>query len=342
MAWNAATATAAEIDAYHGFRVQLARERYPEEPPPARESVERRVRTGHPRFLVRRWLALEAGAPVGSVTLSCSRTEENAHIAEVRLAVLPAWRGRGLGRALLRECGAPAAAEGRTHLFLATTARIPEGERFARAAGGAPALLLHTSELHLQRFPAAELAAVLEGWIARVPQRAAGFALEWWPMPYPRRVVEDAAHMRRAVADAPRGGLLIVPFRYTGELLLREDEALRARGVRRWSLCARDPAGRAAGFTEVFWQPDRPDLARQGDTAVFPEYRNRGIGRWLKAEMLRHLLAERPEVQRMRTQMAGDNGPMQRINAELGYSLYEAITLWQIPVTSVLPEGGRS
>lgn len=44
----------------------------------------------------------------------------------------------------------------------------------------------------------------------------------------------------------------------------------------------------------------RPETLDQGDTAVAPKYRNRGLGRWLEAEMLRRVLAERPQVRNIR------------------------------------------
>ena len=49
------------------------------------------------------------------------------------------------------------------------------------------------------------------------------------------------------------------------------------------------------------WNPNRPELLGQGMTGVFPQYRNRGLGRWLKAAMLDKVLKERPQVKYVRT-----------------------------------------
>ena len=87
-----------------------------------------------------------------------------------------------------------------------------------------------------------------------------------------------------------------------------------------------------AGFTEVFWHPNRPQLLNQGGTGIFPEYRNNGLGRWLKAAMLHKVLRERPEVKFVRTSNADSNAPMVKINRELGFKPYISQCMWQVEV----------
>jgi mycothiol synthase len=66
-----------------------------------------------------------------------------------------------------------------------------------------------------------------------------------------------------------------------------------------------------------------------------PRYRNRGLGRWLKAAMLERVLDDRPEVKRVRTENADSNAPMLKINQELGFRHYFAEYDWQVSVESV-------
>ena len=75
-----------------------------------------------------------------------------------------------------------------------------------------------------------------------------------------------------------------------------------ARGTMRWTAYARQRAtGVFAGYTEVFWNPHQPEILHHGGTGVFPEHRNRGLGRWLKAIMLETMLRELPQAQFVRT-----------------------------------------
>ena len=83
------------------------------------------------------WLALaEDGTPIG-----CARLLPDGHIG--RMAVLPAWRGRGIGQALLEAVISAARAHGfstlrlsaQTHAaaFYARAGFVAEGDEYAEA-----------------------------------------------------------------------------------------------------------------------------------------------------------------------------------------------------------------
>jgi GNAT superfamily N-acetyltransferase len=70
-------------------------------------------------------------------------------------------------------------------------------------------------------------------------------------------------------------------------------------------------------------------------TGVFPQYRNKGLGRWLKAAMLERVMRERPEVKVVRTGNADSNAAMLKINHELGFKPYMASAIWQVELDKV-------
>jgi GNAT superfamily N-acetyltransferase len=108
------------------------------------------------------------------------------------------------------------------------------------------------------------------------------------------------------------------------------------RKVERWTLFAREKAtGKIAGYTEVYWNPERPENLSQADTAVFEEYQGRGLGRWLKAAMIDKVLRERPQVKRIRTGNADSNAAMLKINTEMGFKPYKSWKNWQIELDKV-------
>jgi GNAT superfamily N-acetyltransferase len=71
-------------------------------------------------------------------------------------------------------------------------------------------------------------------------------------------------------------------------------------------------------------------------TGVFPEYRSKGLGRWLKAAMLQRVLTERPVVKYVRTGNADSNAAMLKINNQLGFRPYYSDALWQVELAAVL------
>ena len=58
--------------------------------------------------------------------------------------------------------------------------------------------------------------------------------------------------------------------------------------------------------------------------------------RWLKAANVREVVRLNPQATEIRTQNADSNGPMLKINTDLGFRPFMASTVWQGAVTDVL------
>jgi GNAT superfamily N-acetyltransferase len=115
-----------------------------------------------------------------------------------------------------------------------------------------------------------------------------------------------------------------------------ELDELDAAELFRWSLVAvHEPSGEYVGFTDVILTDASPEHAWQGGTAVRPDHRNHGLGRWLKGAMAERLLAERPHLRAIDTENAYVNEPMLNINIAMGFELVKTINEWQASVDDV-------
>ena len=116
---------------------------------------------------------------------------------------------------------------------------------------------------------------------------------------------------------------------------VRQIERTSAAEAVREQLLALIESGELAGFTEVVWNPYRPDILQQWGTGVKPTFRGLGLGRWLKAAMLEQVLRERPSVRVIRTGNATSNGPMLKINFDMGFKPYKAFQVWEVETEQV-------
>lgn len=199
--------------------------------------------------------------------------------------------------------------------------------------GAKKGLETHTNQLRI-----ADLDRhLINRWLARGQENQAEFELGLWDGAYPQAQLQAIADLSTLTNQQPFGELEIEDMHTTPEQLRQIETNLFARGSQRWTFYLVDRAtGKFAGYSETVWNPNRPEVLRQDMTGVFPQYRNKGLGRWLKAAMLDKVLKERPQVKYVRTGNADTNVAMLKINTALGFKPYMAEALWQVDLQDVL------
>jgi mycothiol synthase len=316
------------------FKNWMRAEREPGDPPIPLDEAVIGWRNLPPLYAHINWAAWSRGraAIVGWAGVEYLRANENTHVVEFHIEVLAAMRRRGLGRQLLAHVVTVPRKEGRRLMISWTSDRIRAGDVFMQRLAARKTSERHTNQLLLADVPP----ALLQTWLARARERASAFDLGLWAGPYPEADLPAIVALNHAMNDEPRDGMDMEDHRKTPEEIRQWERALLERGSQRWSMYARERAtGVCAGYTEVFWNPNRPQLMNQGATGVLPRYRGLGLARWLKAAMYEKVVRERPEVVRIRTGNADSNAPMLKINFELGFKPYISQTVWQVETQQV-------
>lgn len=274
-----------------------------------------------------------SGAVIGRAIVDMNISGDNPHMGFISVDVRPELRRQGFGWQLLAWAVKTAQAEQRSLLMFSTHERAPAGAAFAERIGAARGYEERVSQLILSEVDR----PLMQRWQERAAERAVGFELGFWPGPYPEEDIAAIAELAQVMNTAPRDALQVDDETWTPEKLREQERTMYAGGAKRWTVYVREQAsGDFAGFTEIYWRPSMAPIVFQGATAVYPHFRNLGLGRWLKAAMIERVLADKPEARFVCTDNAESNAPMLGINVEMGFKPYLANTIWQIETERAL------
>jgi GNAT superfamily N-acetyltransferase len=254
-------------------------------------------------------------------------------MADLSVEVLPEFRRKGIGREALRLLLPFAKKHQRRLLLTFSSDRIPDTEFFLERLSGRRGLQTRINQLDVSGLDR----DLVKRWLEQSEPMKSKFEVGLWDGKYPDDYIEAIAALFRDVAnDSPRDNLDMEDMNFTPEIMRQMEQGMFARGDLRWTMYLIDRANtKLAGLTEIMWNPNRKMIVNQGFTGVYPQYRNKGLGRWLKAEMMNKILHEHPEVKFVRTTNANSNAPMLKINVEMGFKPYIANTIWQVETENV-------
>jgi GNAT superfamily N-acetyltransferase len=323
-----------QVRACHGIYLAGAPLDNPHEPPMSFRRFQGWMIHGWTEDPSEAWLARDAaGGAAGWFVLTLPR-RENRDYGYLRVAVHPARRRAGLGRALLAHAAARASRAGRSALSGDAIAGSP-GEAFCRAVGARQGISETTRVLRTGVLPPERLARLR----SRAGAAARGYSLEAWEGAVPADQRAAVAAVTTDAEDRP-----IDPGQeaqaWDAERVRLTDVRIAAQGLRFYTVAARhDASGELAGLTSLGVDPLDPGWGLQELTAVARRHRGHRLGLLLKIGML-DLLAERePHVRCVLTGNADGNKHMIAINDELGYEPVGRESTWEVDVAAAAALG---
>lgn len=237
--------------------------------------------------------------------------EENNEIGLTEVVVHPDHRRVGNGTAMLRALLPELRAQGRRVVESWDVVAGTAGQRWAAALG-----FRTVRTITRQALVVAE--ADRSRWDVAVP---AGYRLQRWVGVAPESIIDSYVVAKGAIHDAPLGQSDYRWPEWTVERVRAAEAECRLQGLEQYVVVAvHEATGAVAGLTEVCVHPRRPDWGYQRDTAVPAEHRGHGLGRCIKAHMLRRLIADRPALEWISTTTGAENTHMIRVNDEVGFT----------------------
>lgn len=314
----------AELSALHAIRTAVLRHDEPDRRRPTRAELRAELAAPWPGRRTAYWLCCDTDdQPVGMASLALPAGNDD-HTAYAEIDVLAERRRHGAGRRLMGEAFRMAYSSGRTHV-LGRAVDSRDGDQAARACRARPVHREIRSVLDVAAVDIAALPAVPDGYHVR---RIRGDT--------PPELSADIAAVHRGMADAPRSQSASEPEPPGVERVEALDRMLAGRGLVQLRVLAHHRAsGEPAGVSYAIVPRRSPARSEQGDTVVTTVHRGRGLGRALKAELLRWLRTDFPRVAELTTWVASDNASMHAINRSLGYGDRATYTHWELPVADV-------
>ncbi|MFE7100090.1 GNAT family N-acetyltransferase [Streptomyces erythrochromogenes] len=316
----------AEVDAWLAVLTSAAAVDLPQLPPPSRVEVAGRLCVTPARGRPVLWTAgagegTDEGEGVAALLLF---TEEgNTHTAFLDvLTVRPGARRRGVGTALWERVREELLADGRTSVAAMLDLGGP-GQAFAEAMGFENVLSM---AWYVQDVPAGDTAADRSAQ----PPATPGYELLTWYGLVPDAWAPAAAAAHAAMEDAPTGDMDERIQTWTPERLHTLQQLILDRGGDLITVAAVTPGGEVAAYTEIVLPDPQGTSALQYDTVVVPAHRGHGLGRAVKRHMAAQAAARHPQLRRIATTVADENGPMRAVNEALGYRRERGVGIYQI------------
>ncbi|MHC6230159.1 GNAT family N-acetyltransferase [Arthrobacter sp. MMS24-T111] len=283
------------------------------------------------------FLARIGSEPVGlcSVTFPL---RDNTATAGIEVLVVPRWRRRGIGRALLGHVEAVAHSRGRSslggfHEIPLDASGHGAGRLAAKSGAGhlpldhpASAFALSAGYQLEQVERSSRLALPVAGdRLARLEAegiaRAECYTLTAWDDRCPEELVAAFARLKeRMSTDAPTAGMDWEREDWDAARVRGDESALVRSGVQSSVAAAvHRPTGELVAYTVLTWRPEVPESLIQQDTLVSAEHRGHRLGMLVKAANLRRAQEKWPPARSVLTWNASENQHMLAINTALGF-----------------------
>lgn len=305
--------TAEEMVAVDRASLESAGLELPAPSGPTRLTYLRLTSTNRPMAGV--WLARDGGRVVGYAVANLP-VEDNTGSAHMNAVVHPSRRREGIGEQLMGAALDLARAEGRRTFYAGAFRGGPGGaalEAMGFSARGLGVNAIRRVDVHGAR----------HGTWDRVHDEAAahgpGYELVHLVGPTPDDLLDDMVTLHAAINDAPLDDPEEEEDRWDVDRVRSYDLAMAGRRQTVHRVLARHrDSGEWAGLSILCVDEFSPGVAFQEDTSVVRGHRGHRLGLRMKADMLRWVALERPEVSATDTWNATTNHHMIAVNERLG------------------------
>jgi len=322
------TTSPQEWEKYHAFRLLRHQETKPDDEFTANELVEKSMKQTNPMAREYRFLVKDGNEVIGSLSLGVLREdsegyEANKNLLQASGALLPQYRSKGLGDALLKVLYEIALKEDKSTIIIPSSEEAGIGylKRIgAKVAMDSAENRLEFSEIDWE---------LVESWVAEGEQRNPTTSLRTWSRIPDEEIDKYSIVLTEVNNQQPLDDMDVNDMIMSSDIIREREDQLHELGADFITMVTQEADGAISGLTEMIKIPGKKQL-QQELTGVQEQYRGRGLGKWLKAAMLLYIRDKYPDTTRISTGNANSNAPMLSINERLGFKRHKSVVNAQI------------
>ncbi len=302
---------------------------YPNDPPPTLEfHTKAWLAPGGIHRNEQHWAGFDGEEIVGAARAITWADHEDSGLVIVAVGI--AHRRRRVGSQLLIDCLNGLEDQGRSKFIIDAPAGTPAETALQRLG------LKKSLGERISRLTVSDVDwGLMDQWIATAQDRAADYDLLFLQTPIPDEHMDRWCLINDVMNSAPLEDLdledaTMTPAKWRSMEANYAERRLDCRAL----VAVHRSTGDFAGLTVLMYQEYMQWLGIQDDTGVDPVHRNKGLGRLLKAAMIKRFVSEFPEVEKIETGNAGSNEPMLNINIQMGFKPVLFVNAWQGEITT--------
>jgi len=323
--------SAAEITTFANLMTAMKHELDPTEAAVADGWVTARYYSSSSLYPKRFVAAVQNETFIGLAHIEIDRSGQNDDTMYIEIEVHPDRRRLGVGSALLEQTLDIAAEEGASKI-VTFDVHSDATSSFWNHHGAALGYTERMSKLRIEDIDH----ELLDTWIdAAQPARDDGYELRSWRVRCPDDDLEVFVGAINGMRDAPLEDLDLQPELHTAASVREHEERWRSVGSETRLMMIVAPDGSPASMTEMIVHSTRPEEVWQEATTTLEHQRRKGLGRWIKAAMLKDLLADQGDADFILTGNADSNASMLNLNVALGYKPHAAYACFQASVETL-------
>ncbi|HUT82076.1 MAG TPA: GNAT family N-acetyltransferase [Candidatus Bathyarchaeia archaeon] len=324
------------LEEFFSLLDSLYREVEKEDPFPSNELRKNEFRDPYPFYDIFWWLVRTNQKIIGFGMISFNNKNSpdysvNKHLARASIKIHKDYRHRGIGTELAKILVKKAENYGNITTIQSNTVQ-DSGKRFSEKLGG-----ILANESSEKRCKIEEIDwSLMNNWKEKGEEltQKEGIHIDIFQK-CPEEIIDEFCKVYTEINNQQPRGNSESRHIVTPEIRRLQEQRYKEKNVEWQTIIARVKKESIIGLTEIIYDPEMSYKIEQELTGVLDNYRGKGLGKWLKAEMLYIILKEYPEVKYIQTGNAVTNDSMISINIKIGFRENQKKTLYKFNINQL-------